>query len=268
MMKKFKLIFWFIAFSVPALAVAQNGQTANLIEAEKLYNAGKFEDAASAYEKIIRNTYADENLYYNLGNAYYRSGKIAEAVWCYEKTLLINPTIEDASFNLNIVRNKNGAPPATVDLSLTEKIISGFTFFSFSRYLIFMFGTLLLLLSTILLFLTTAEVRVRRRFFGGSMVLLPIFIYTIIGTSASYHDSFVKKEAIISPMSVNLKSSPDANGMDISIVYAGNKVSIKDKAGEWIKVQTANRAEGWINSESLLMLSSELPHPFSNGNSY
>lgn len=267
-MKKLCLLFLLFAFSHAVQASNQNEKAVGLPEAEKLYNSGEFDKCVSMYEKIAENGKCDDDLYYNLGNAYYRSGRIAEAVWCYEKALQINPAHEDADFNLNIIRNKNGAFTGNNSLSLTEKISSVFTLLSFSHYLIFMFISLLLLLCSGLFFLTAAEIRTRRRFFITTSILLPVFLYFITGTTFSYHDRYIKKEAIISPMSVNLKSSPDAKGMDISIVYAGNKVSIKDKAGEWMKVRTANRAEGWIKTENLIILSSELPRPLSSDSSY
>lgn len=253
---------------LPYLSIGAVGTDLRLEMAQRLYEKANYDSCIQIYESIISKKSYNDDLYYNLGNAYYRKNKVAEAVWCYEKALLINPSNTDARFNLNIVKEKNNQWNTDVDTSLSQRIVRLFTLYTFSTYLWIQSILLVLVLGSVLVFLISSTSKIRKLFFRLSAITLLFYLYFLIGAIASYTKSYNQKQAIIAPMSVNLKSSPDAKGMDINIVYAGNKVAVKDEVNKWYKIRTENDAEGWIKGSNLLMLSSELPLPLLSDNSY
>ena len=68
----------------------------------KFYQEGQFEQAVQTYQKIIGQGFESGAVYYNLGNAYFKSGKLGYAIFCYEKGLKLQPNDEDLSYNLRI----------------------------------------------------------------------------------------------------------------------------------------------------------------------
>ena len=99
MMAGCKYILFFFALIFPLLAVQEeiafhyeNGMNA--------YRIGQFDLAVQEFEVILENNWDFPELYYNLGNAFYRNGNTAGAVWAYESCLKLSPTHTTASYNL------------------------------------------------------------------------------------------------------------------------------------------------------------------------
>ncbi|HQG68575.1 MAG TPA: tetratricopeptide repeat protein, partial [Paludibacteraceae bacterium] len=74
--------------------------------ANDLYAKGNFHAAAEQYEKILKNEGIAPELYYNLGNAYYKMNEIGLAILNYERALKLSPRFEDARFNLQLAQQK------------------------------------------------------------------------------------------------------------------------------------------------------------------
>lgn len=63
-------------------------------------------ESIAAYEKLLQGGVESAALYYNLGNAYYRTGKIAASILNYERALKLDPNNKDAKYNLELVNSK------------------------------------------------------------------------------------------------------------------------------------------------------------------
>ena len=103
------LLFFLIAVPLPAAP-----PNAEFEQANKLYEQGKFKEAAAAYQTLIDRGAESPTIYYNLGNAWYKAGQNGRAVAAYLHTERLAPRDPNVRFNLNFVRNKvNVAKPTT-----------------------------------------------------------------------------------------------------------------------------------------------------------
>ena len=75
-------------------------------EADEAYQKEKFSEAASLYEEILQTQGESADIYYNLGNVYFKLKNTAKAVLNYERALLLNPGDADIRFNLDMARSK------------------------------------------------------------------------------------------------------------------------------------------------------------------
>ena len=75
-------------------------------QADSAYTEDNFVEAISLYNKIIQEEGTSSILYYNLGNSYFRSGKLGKAIICYERSVILDPSNEDAITNLDFVRSQ------------------------------------------------------------------------------------------------------------------------------------------------------------------
>ena len=92
-------------FALPLAGRAQN--TAALFdEANKLYEQAKYQEAATAYEKLLQSDPASAALYFNLGNAWFKAGQSGRAIAAYRQAERLAPRDPDLRFNLNFVRKK------------------------------------------------------------------------------------------------------------------------------------------------------------------
>ena len=71
--------------------------------ANKLYNNTKYLEGIEVYENILSEGWESSNLYYNLGNAYFRQNQIGQSIWSYHKALKMDPRNLDLTHNLEIV---------------------------------------------------------------------------------------------------------------------------------------------------------------------
>ncbi len=74
--------------------------------ANKLYDEKKYEEAIEQYELLIEEGNVAADVYYNLGNAYFKNNEIAPSILNYERALKLDPNNEDAAFNLKIANTK------------------------------------------------------------------------------------------------------------------------------------------------------------------
>ena len=85
-----------------AIVVLGNDRVHKMEQAQSAYEAGKYNDAIAYYEEVASQGYTNFELYYNLGNAYFKANRIPKALLNYERAKKINPTDEDLLFNIEL----------------------------------------------------------------------------------------------------------------------------------------------------------------------
>ena len=96
-----KAILIFLAISTVFYTKAQEADSL-INKANEMYAQGKYQDAAIVYENILKQGYESAELYFNLGNAYYKQNVIATAILNYEKALQLSPNDDDIKYNLEL----------------------------------------------------------------------------------------------------------------------------------------------------------------------
>jgi len=102
-----------LSFVLAALLVstgnvqASNPQATDLFEAgNAAYQSGDYESAIEYYSRLLDDGLSSADLYYNLGNAFYRNGQLGYAILNYQRSLLLRPNASDARENLTIAQSK------------------------------------------------------------------------------------------------------------------------------------------------------------------
>ena len=108
-----RLGVWLFAFAFgcwPGVfaASSEDAPPAGFAQGNALYAAGKYADAASAYESVVRAGTYSANLFYNLGNAYARLGQRGRAILSYRRALLLQPGHVEAKANLSYLQGHDG----------------------------------------------------------------------------------------------------------------------------------------------------------------
>ena len=73
--------------------------------ADSAYAQEHYQQAIADYEALLKSG-VSADIYYNLGNAYYRTDNITKAILNYERALLLSPGDDDIRFNLQMARSK------------------------------------------------------------------------------------------------------------------------------------------------------------------
>ena len=217
--------------------------------ANSLYQKQEFDSAAKVYEKLIAENKISPEIYYNLGNCYYKAGNVAKSIIAYDRALKLNPDDEDALFNLHVAELKVVDKIEPVPQIFYKRWIASVTD---------LFGTKMwsqLLLVLIWISFVMAATYVLSRTPSGrqlTFIITVIFIFLTLSTWFFSHQSYlqneVNKSAIVTSASAYVKSSPDEKGNDLFIVHEGTKVDVLDEFSEWKKIRIANGSVGWMKS--------------------
>lgn len=219
--------------------------TSLFAEANAQYAEGNYAEAASQYQEILANQPSAE-VYYNLGNAYFKQGELAQSILAYERALRIKPYYKDAKHNLQFAQSRivdNIQDTHSFFLSNWFKAIRN----SLNQRIWFVLSISLFILTLVGLFFFafSRTLWLRKMNFYTSLVALVISIFAFANTGSLHQRDTHRAEAIITQGIVNAKSSPDRSGTELFTIHEGTKVLIVETIGEWCCIHVGNNV-GWI----------------------
>lgn len=248
MIKNIVPILLALLFAFVARATAQD---ADLQAAEKAYADGNYADAASRYEALIKSRGDAAEVYYNLGNTYYKLGRIAPAILNYERALAMNPGDGDTRFNLEMARLRTEDRIESTDSFLSRGLRSVQRLLSVDAWAAVALVAFVAFAGCLILFFFSKWVRLRKTGFYLGILLLLVTVLANVCAWGGRRDLIVRDAAIIFAPTVTVKSSPDRSGTDLFLLHEGTKVTIKNALGEWYEIRLGDGKEGWIPSKDL-----------------
>ena len=102
-MKKL-IILLLVLISCAKFAYSDNKSVID--SANQAYNKNKYVEAINLYKKVIDNGYEAADIYYNMGNCYFRLANFPYSILYFEKAKKLNPADADIDFNLKIANTK------------------------------------------------------------------------------------------------------------------------------------------------------------------
>ena len=220
-------------------------------EGNALYNQGNYTEAIEKYTSIINNDFESAELYYNLGNAYYKINDIANSIFYFEKSLLLDLNNNETKNNLSFSQNMTIDRIETVPVNQVSKFISKFTnVFDYNTWLLIsiIFEFLSLIVFSLYLFNKNSDTK-KRYFSIGSIFLFFFIIFLILGiNSKSEYEK--NNPAILFENRISFKSEPNERSEDLFLLNEGTKVNVLEKLNEWSLVELSNGSKGWILSST------------------
>lgn len=239
------IIIMLQAISMPANAITKKN-------ADDEYTKGNYQQAIKDYEELLKKG-ASVELYYNLGNAYYRTDNITRAVLNYERALLLSPGDEDIRFNLQMARSKTIdkiAPKSEMFFITWYRSLVNFT--SVDGWAKTAITSIALALILILYYLFGKKLMIRKTAFYSSLIFLLLFIFSNIFAYEQRRILTRRTGAIITTPSVTLKKTPVANSEYNTIIHEGSRVEIiDDTMKDWKLVELEDGREGWIQTSNM-----------------
>ncbi|MDH6533381.1 tetratricopeptide repeat protein [Parabacteroides sp. 52] len=246
-MKKILLLLLIQYLAIPLYA-----QEARLKEAETSYSQGEYAQAIEQYESLLKEYGESSQVYYNLGNAYYKTGQVAPAILNYERALLLDPGDKDIRFNLQMAKEK------TIDriepigefflMKWFHSIQNMGAADSWARMGIVSF---ILFIGCLLLFFFSRWLRLKKTgFYLGGFFLLIVIVSNVFAHNQK-RELKNRTEGIVFSQTVTVKSSPDASGTDLFILHEGTKVSVKSTLGEWNEIELEDGNIGWMPKKDI-----------------
>lgn len=241
-MKRLVILFLLIS----GVSFAQNSNEL-FAEANSLYKNGKYQEAIKIYEGIAENDKVSSELYYNLGNCYYKLNKVAPTIYNYEKALLLNPNNKDAQNNLlfakRLTLDRIEALPKTALQKINESVLQQLSYDGWGvlAVLFSIFGAVLFLL-----FYFAYNSTKKRLFFTTSIISFILLIVTLFIAFHQYNQSKKNVQAIVFAGEVLVKSEPTNNAKKAFTLHEGTKVDVIDTVDNWKKIKLSDGKIGWL----------------------
>lgn len=243
------LLTYLLLFS--AIAFSQN-QDALFTDANKLYQQEKYVESLELYQQIEKTKQVSSELYYNIGNCYYKLNKVAPTIYYYEKALQLNPLNSDAQNNLVFAKRLTLDNIEELPKSVFQKIDENYLQkLSFNQWAVVTILLSFLASLLFLLFYFTEISSKKRLYFVSSIVAFLLLISSIFITQNQYKISKSNVFAIIYEQEVTIKNAPTSSSEEIFKLHEGTKVKILDSVDSWKKIKLADGKVGWILTKDL-----------------
>ncbi len=233
----------------PSDAGAENsGLRAKFEKANGDYRDGHYEKAQTAYEELAKEAPSLAQIFYNLGNCYFRQGQMGRAILAYERALERDPRNSDIRSNLGYVRSLSEykvEDKRSWYLRAEERLVHMFT----ER------EVLLALLASLFLFLSAWVWNVyfrrgvpwgwiRKWLFGMTLVLLALY-------AAKYVQTHIIRDAIVLTNQAEVRYGPSGNDQIAFHLGEGMKVYVLDRRSDWSRILLWSGDSGWIQNSDL-----------------
>lgn len=231
-------------------------------QADSAYMNDNFAKATELYLEIAATEGTSSDLYYNIGNSYYRQGKLGKAILYYEKALRLDPSNDDARANLEFVNTKITDEPGDRGMFISNTVNGFAQKIPANDWAGLAIGTFILFLGAVALYVFATNIKARKTGFFGAIILLALCIVANIFASIATRYSTSSREAVIIAPSTLLSTSPRLpkdRSEEAMLLHEGTVVEIIDSvttridstATKWYDVQIDNNNRAWINGNDI-----------------
>jgi len=219
--------------------------------AANLYKEAKYDQAIKEYSKLLERGLESGNLYYNLGNCYFKKGEVGFAILNYERAKKLIPRDRDLKANYkhaksliigNSTRVRKIWPMRLIYKFSDQLAIDDLTICLFIMYFV-----------TVIIIVTGVIFKMNKKYF---LTLLSILMIGLTLGAFSFYNkvSLLDKEAIVVKEEVNVKFEPFDKATRHFTIYEGMKVCVLSSKGEWCKIERYDGKAGWVKKSVLELI--------------
>mgnify|MGYP003292241107 CR=1 FL=1 len=230
------------------------------VQADSLWNAGveayadgRWQDARQAWSGIEALGLESKELYYNIGNACFKQDDPAHAILYFERALRLDPSYDDARFNLeyanSMIQDKIESVPEFFLISWTRSLSMICPADTWAVLSLVLFA---ICLAMVLIFLLGHSAGLRKTGFGVAIASLLLTLLCFSMASMQKKQYHKEDMAIVVSAVSPVKSSPgNETSRDLFVLHEGTKLKILDEVGQWKNVELSDGRQGWVLSSNL-----------------
>lgn len=243
--------------------ISINSFATNFVQqADSAYEREKYKDAVELYLQAVENDGVSSDLYYNLGNAFYRTGNIAQSILAYERALRLDPSNQEARKNLEFVNSRIVDKKGETGSFISNSIMSIANWFHSNTWAWISLVLFVLILSSIGVYMYTNPIILKKIGFFGGILMIVLMAFTIFFSFKAKSIATDNSEAIITAKASMLSTvprKPISRDEEAMLLHEGTKVKIvrsitlsSDSINQtWHEVDVDNRHRAWINNSDI-----------------
>jgi tetratricopeptide (TPR) repeat protein len=234
------ITFLFCALATPSVLAEDDIEFA---KANQAFAQGHFNEAISAYEALIRDGQWSANVFYDLGNAYFRAGHFGRAILNYERALALERHHPEATANLQIARDEAHAlelQPSWPERYLQFGSVNQYSIIAAAAFWLGTFGVVALIFawrrSATLIFV--------------SICCLLAFAVSVLAIYTLDRGSKGRGLAIVTGKDVQARLATADTANAVLALPPGSEIKVLSTRGDWIYVALPNNLRGWIPAKN------------------
>jgi tetratricopeptide (TPR) repeat protein len=249
--RSIQTLFFWLAVLVPVLTFG-SGKTDSLFKkANDYYAKAQYSEALAGYQQIIASGQHSAAVYFNLGNASYKTGDLPSALLYYEKAHQLAPNDEDINANIRFANSKTRDQIEEVPEFFMNRWWTS-VYLSYPANTIAVISLIFSFLGSVFLIIYFFAHRrtIKKSSFFISLICfgLGLFCTFLLSRQMRYFD---QQYGIVFNSPVYVKSEPAEASRSLVLIHEGLKVEILDVGQHWVKIRLANGSEGWIKTVDL-----------------
>jgi hypothetical protein len=241
-----------IAGVMPCAASPQEAREADPRElfarANRLYEAGDYKDALGAYEALVKKGYGGGNLYYNLGNTYFKLDDKGRAILFYEKALKLKPRDQDVASNLeyalSLIEDRIEPRPRSWIVKRWSMAVG---YFTLGEIVSSAAITYWLLCAVLIIFMyVRAWRRPLVRIAGALVLALAVMV------AGAFFRVWMsgQEEAVVISKEARVRYGPSSRDVTAFVLHEGAVVEIENRKGDWYQVSLPDGKAGWLEAKN------------------
>ena len=241
-----KKIFVFLFLSLTTIHLWSNEPL--LDSAKENYATGNFKTAIQHYQSILNKGLISPDIYYNLGNCYFRNGQLGRSILYYEKGLKLDPSHENASFNLALAKTKRLDKFDEVPQFSFDIVLIGLNKY-ISHNHISILGSILIIFAASG-FIYAKKIKIKKFINLARITASAGLLITFIAWKQQSAINNYKSGIVVAKLS-NIFSEPNPNSTLLFEIHEGVKLEIISESNGWINIKTPDNQVGWIDENTI-----------------
>lgn len=249
MTRSFRLL---LLLFIPGLLLTQEHPDSLFQEAQRAYDAEKYSQAISTYQKLLNQNIESASLHYNLGNAYFRQNELGEAILHYEKAKKLNPRDADIDYNLKVAQARIQDRIEPPESSFLMKIFNGIKYWLALRELAWTTGFLFLSGSVIFGSWWLLNQSRLKSILAYALVVWIIGLLLVTPLLISRTMEAAREQyGIVLTAEVSARSGPQNLSTEVFVLHEGTRVEVENTQNQWYKIRLLDGKEGWIQANAV-----------------
>jgi len=246
-----KILFLSYVFLIIPCYLAAQSANYNFESANRAYADGKYQEAVALYEQIIQDGFESGEVYFNLGNSFYKLNEIGKSILYFEKASIYLPQDESLNQNLSIARLKvvdkiDSIPKLFIEI-WWNRATQIFSINVFCWLTLILFILTLCIISIYLIF----TINIFKRLIWVFSILFFLILILTVGRIYQFETS---EFGVILINKISVVSEPSLSGTEVFILHEGTKVQVNRRLDGWFEISLADGKTGWLKATSLGMI--------------
>ena len=247
-----KLLYLFSTLLLANSVLSAQTEIDLYLQGNGQYEAGEYEGAVKSYMDIVEMGLESPELWYNLGNSYYKLGRSGYSILAFERAKKLSPGDESILYNLKaanlLLKDKVTAPRENVIIRSFRSLRDLVSSDELIRFLIFLY------LASIFIFALTlfmVDGKLRRVLNYSLMVFGTLFFFTSVFGGLKIEHELNSSRAVVMVKEMSVSSAPEEIGEELFLLHEGTTVELIGGSDSWVQIRLIDGKAGWAPAEML-----------------